>query len=171
MRTLFLLIVAVSMTGNGDARQLVAGTAEDKMFQQIAGDANFESKLQTLREFEKQFPQSKALPDLYLMFIDLYRDKGDRVKMIEYGEKALKLDERNATVLMVLARNYAMDGKEVDRALELAQRAVERVGEMRAESAPPQYTEAQWNEYLRTTEASARSILQYVRSVKSHKPN
>ena len=47
-----------------------------------------------------------------------------RVKVIEYGEKVLTLDERNVTAMMVLARNYAMEKHNVDRAIALANQAI-----------------------------------------------
>ena len=94
------------------AGQIIAGTAEDKMFQRITAATHPDAKLQTLIDFEKQFPHSKVLPDVFLMIIDLHRQKGDRLKVIEYGEKVLKLDERNVTAMMVLARNYAIEEKQ-----------------------------------------------------------
>ena len=151
------------------AGQIIAGTAEDKMFQRIIAEANPDAKLQTMTEFEKQFPQSKALPDVYLMVIDLYREKNDRPKMIEYGEKVLKLDERNVTAMMVLARNYAIQGNNVDRAVLLAQQAVDQVGRMKTEAPPAQYTDAQWKDYLQSTEAAAKNILNYAKGVRGQR--
>ena len=89
-------------------------------------------------DFEKQFPQSKVLPDVFLMIIDLHRQKGDRLKVIEYSEKVLKLDERMVTPMMVLARNYAIEGNNVDRAVMLAEQAVGQIGKMKAGVVPTQ---------------------------------
>jgi hypothetical protein len=151
------------------ASQIVAGSAEDKMFQRITAESNPEAKLEALAQFEKQFPQSKALPDAYLMMIELYRQKNDRPRVLEYGEKVLKLDDDNITALMVLARNYAIDGKSVDRAVTLAQQAVDQVAKMREASVPSGYTDAQWQEYLQTTELAAKSILNYAKGIKSRR--
>jgi len=94
------------------------------MFRRASEETNADSKMAALMEFEKQFPHSKVLPAVYLMVIDLYRQKDDRVKVIEYGEKVLTLDERNVTAMMVLARNYAMEKHNVDRAIALANQAI-----------------------------------------------
>ena len=116
-------------------------------------------------EFEQQFPQSRILADIYLMTIDLYRQKGDRAKVIEYGEKTLKLDHMNVTAMMVLARNYSIEGENLDRALALAQQAVDGIARLKAEARPPQYTNALWKDYPLNTETAARGILDYVKSV------
>jgi hypothetical protein len=99
------------------------------------------------------------------MMVELYRQKGDRGRVIEYGEKTLKLDATNVTAMMVVARNYALEGKSLDRALELAQAAVNQSQKMRTTPAPAQYTAAQWQDYLSTTETAAQNILGYVRSI------
>jgi len=79
MRTIIFLTLV--------AAQIIAGTPEDRMLRRVNGETNSETKLQMVIDFEKQFPQSKALPDVYLMAIDLYRQKNDRARIIEYGEK------------------------------------------------------------------------------------
>jgi tetratricopeptide (TPR) repeat protein len=146
--------------------QVVAGTAEDKMLRRITSENSAETKLQLMMDFENQFPHSKALPDVYLMAIDVYRQKDDRAKIIEYGERILKLDEKNVTAMMVVARNYALQQKNLEHALELAQRAVDAVSRLKTQPAPPQLTDSQWKDYLERTDASARGILDYVKGVK-----
>jgi hypothetical protein len=107
-----------------------------------------------------------ALSNVYLMMIEVYRQKDDRGHVIEYGEKVLTLDDKNVTAMMVLSRNYAIERMKVDRAVELAQRAVELLGKMRSMPAPSSQTEAQWKEYLDNTEGAARNILSYAVSIK-----
>ncbi len=137
------------------------------MFQWITTETKPEAKLQGLLDFERQFPQSRVLPDVFLMIIDLYRQKSDRGKIVEYGEKVLKLDDRNVTAMMVLARNYAIDGKNLDRAVALARQAVDQINNMKTRPVPNQYTDSQWKDYLQNTEAAAKSILDYAKSVKN----
>jgi hypothetical protein len=169
MRIILLSITLLcTLAQKAAAVQILAGTPEDKMFQRATNDTNADSKLATLMEFEKQFPHSKALPDVFLMVIDLYRQKDDRVKIVEYGEKVLTLDERNVTAMMVLARNYAMEGKNIDRAVALANQAVTRIVELKGSTAPGHFTGAQWSAYLQNTEAAARSILGYANSIKEY---
>jgi hypothetical protein len=169
MKAILLSITLLCMLAqNAAALQIVAGTPEDRMFQRATNDTNADSKLATLIEFEKQFPQSKALPAVLFMIIDLYRQKDDRVKIIEYGEKVLALDSRNVTARIVLARNYAMEGKNVDRAIALANEAITEINELKANTAPGHITGEQWNIYLQDTEAAARSVLSYANSIKGY---
>src|SRR5687768_12179286 len=95
--TMFILCLTPMVVSG----QIVVGSDEDKMLQLITSETNPEGKLQRLAEFEKKFPHSKALPHIYLMAIDLYREKNDRDKIIEYGEKVLDVDESNITAMMV----------------------------------------------------------------------
>jgi hypothetical protein len=102
------------------------------------------------------------------MVIELYREKNDPDKIIEYGEKALKIDEGNVTAMMALSRNYAIKRVNLDRAVELAQKAVDQIGKLRAGPPPTSHTDVQWKSYLDSTEAAAKSILTYTKSVRGN---
>ena len=171
MRTFLISVILISFLAHTvSASQIVAGSPEDKMFQLISAETNSEIKLQRLADYEKQFPQSKALANVYLIAIELYREKGDRDRVNEYGEKVLKLDERNVTAMMTLSRNYAIQRKNLDRAVELAQRAVEVIGKMKGEPTPVSSTDSKWKEYLQATEAAAQGILDYTKAIKGREP-
>ena len=146
--------------------QIIAGSPEDKAFQLVMAEADADAKLQKLSDFEKTFPKSKALPGVYVMMMDVYRQKENADKIIEYGEKVLALDTNNVTAMMALSRNYAIKRVNLDRAVELAQKAVDQVGKMRATPPPVSYTDAQWKSYLDSTETAAKNILAYSTSVR-----
>jgi hypothetical protein len=165
-RYVFVVALMVMLARPAHTTQIVVGTSEDKLFQQIRETKDFEHQLQLISDFEKQFPSSPVLTDVYLIAIEVFRQKGDRSQIIEYGEKALKTDESNVTAMMVLARNYAIEGKELDRAVELGERAVDRINELKEEPAPASQTPEAWNTYLQATEVSAKGILQFAKSMK-----
>ncbi|HET9215795.1 MAG TPA: hypothetical protein VFR18_02380 [Terriglobia bacterium] len=146
--------------------QIIAGSPEDKAFQQVMAEADADAKLQRLVDFEKTFPKSKALPGVYVMIMDVYRQKDNADKIIEYGEKVLMLDANNVTAMMALSRHYAIKRINLDRAVDLAQKAVDQVGKMRAAPPPVSHTDAQWKSYLDSTETAARNILAYSTSVR-----
>jgi hypothetical protein len=146
--------------------QVRAGSPEDALFDKIARETNPESKLELVDSFEKQFPTSRILPRVYLAAVEVFRQTGIREKVNEFGEKALRLDGNNITAMMILARNYAIESKNVDRALELAQRALDTTAKMRSEPLPTGYSESQWKDYLRSNEDAAGQILEYVKAVK-----
>ena len=150
--------------------QVRAGTPEDRLFEQIAKEPNAETKLGLISSFEREFPESKVPSRVYLMAVDIYRERNEREKINEYGEKALRLDDTNITAMMLLARSYAIESKNLDRAIELAQRALDRLQTMRkTEATPPGgYSPAQWKDYLRSNEDAAEQILQYAQVMRKH---
>src|SRR3972149_1557689 len=77
--------------------QLIAGSPEDKAFTALLAENNLDAKLALLLQFEKDFAQSKVLSDIYLMQMDIYRQKNDPTKAIEVGEKVIKIDAENIT--------------------------------------------------------------------------
>src|SRR5215469_11015587 len=91
--------------------QVQAGSPEDKAFQKIDAENNADAKIALLLDFEKQFPQSKALREAYLQLLQIYQDKNDQAKIIEYGEKTIKLDPVNIVALLTVTRAYSLDGK------------------------------------------------------------
>src|SRR3954463_9037899 len=69
--------------------QVVAGSPEDKAFQKIDAENSVDSKVELLLQFEKDFAQSKALRDAYLQLLQIYQQKNDQAKIIEYSEKTI----------------------------------------------------------------------------------
>jgi hypothetical protein len=146
--------------------QLKANSPEDRAFSAIEAEKNQNTKLQLLLDFDKNFPNSEVAPNVYLMTMDIYKERNDTAKVDEVGEKALKNDPSNIDVLMILARNYAMGKTNVDRGVQYAQRAVDAVAKKRGTPAPPNYTDAQWKQYLDTMDQSAKGLLVYAKSMK-----
>jgi hypothetical protein len=169
MKTLAAFAAILLMHSIAQATQVKAGSAEDQLLQRISAEADVDKKVKSLMEFEKQFPQSSVLGDIYMMLVEVYRQKEERPKIIEFGEKTLKVDANNVTAMIILARNYALEGNNLDRAVKLAERAADRVGVMKSDTSSGRYTPEQWKDYLASTEASARSVLEYTRSVKAYK--
>jgi len=143
---------------------LVAGSPEDKAFTAAMNEQTPEGKANLLLEFEKQFPQSKALPDAYVALMEIYRQKNDSAKVIEVGERAIKADPENFTALMNVSRNYALEKKNLTVAVQYAQKAVDVLEKKKAE---PRYGEdASWKAYLDSIDAAAKANLAYAKSVK-----
>src|SRR3954463_6512399 len=120
--TLFVVFVW-GLVSNASA-QVQAGSPEDKAFQKIDQETNPDSKVAMLLEFEKQFPQSKAVREAYMQLVQIYQQKGDSAKVIEYSEKTIKFDPNNWTALLPGTRAYSLDGKQasLDRAIQYAQK-------------------------------------------------
>ena len=148
--------------------QVQAGSPEDKAFQKIDAESNPDAKITLLLDFEKQFPQSKALREAYLQLLQIYQDKNDQTKIIEYGEKTIKIDPANIVALLTVTRAYSLDGKSasLDRAITYAQRAIDECAKLK--SGPPQqgYTDKDWKDYVGRNEDLAKNYLSYAKSLK-----
>jgi hypothetical protein len=166
--TLTLCVVFVWGLVSVAKAQVQAGSPEDKAFQKIDAENNPEAKITLLQDFEKQFPQSKALRDAYLQLVQIYQQKNDSAKIIEYAEKTIKLDPGNVVALLTVTRAYSMEGKaaSLERAIQYAQKAVDELAKLK--TGPPQqgYTDADWRAYVDQNDALAKQYLAYARSLK-----
>jgi len=148
--------------------QVQAGSPEDKAFQKIDAENNIDAKIVLLLAFEKEFPQSKALREAYLQLVQIYQQKNDQTKIIEYGEKTIRLDPSNLVALLTVARAYSLEGKNasLDRAIQYGQKAVDEIAKLK--NSPPQqgYTDEQWRQYIESNDQLAKSYLAYARSLK-----
>src|SRR4029079_19583612 len=148
--------------------QVVAGSPEDKAFQKIDSENNPDSKINLLLEFEKQFPQSKSLREAFLQLVELYQQKNNSPKVIEYSEKVLKVDPNNIPALLKATYAYSLEGRapSLDKALQYGQQAMHALTKLK--SGPPQqgYTDDQWKQYIDSNEALAKNYLSYARSLR-----
>ena len=145
--------------------QLVAGSPEDAAYTKIVAENNPDAKTTLLLEFEKTFPQSRVLPEIYVMLMTIYQQKNDMVKANDFGERAIKLDAENITALLAVSRNYSIEHKNLDKAVQYAQKAVDVSEKLKAQPPPPNYTPDQWKSYIDNTEQAAKSMLAYARSL------
>jgi tetratricopeptide (TPR) repeat protein len=148
--------------------QVKAGSPEDKAFQKVDAAGNADDKINLLLEFEKEFPQSPGLRDAYLQLVELYQQKNNSAKVIEYSEKTLKLDPNNLAALLKATYAYSLEGKpaSLDRAIQYGQKAVDEIGKLK--TGPPQqgYTDEQWKQYVDSNEQLAKNYLSYAKSLK-----
>jgi len=148
--------------------QVKAGSPEDKAFQKIDAESNADGKIALLLAFEKEFPQSPALRDALMQLVQLYSQKNETPKVIEYSEKTLKVDPGNLGALLAVTRAYSLDGKQasLDRAIQYGQKAVDEINKLK--TGPPQQglTDDAWKQYIEGNDALAKSYLSYARALK-----
>src|SRR5256884_6793519 len=166
MKTKVILTLCVvfvwGLISNANA-QVVAGSPEDKAFQKVDAENNVDTKIALLLDFEKQFPQSKALREVYLQLVQIYQQKNDQAKVIEFGEKALKADPANIEAMLAVTRAYSLDGKNasLDKAIQYAQKTIEQLGKMKAQPAQQGKTDEQWKQYIDSNDQLAKTYLAY----------
>src|SRR5215475_11126878 len=107
--TLTLCVVFVWGLVSNVFAQVRAGSPEDKAFQKIDAEANPDAKITLLLDFEKQFAQSKSLREAYLQLVELYQQKNNSPKIIEYSEKILKVDPTNLPALLKATYAYSLE--------------------------------------------------------------
>ena len=168
MKTKFMTIGCLALllaVATNASAQLVAGSAEDKLYQQINATDDPDQKMALCLDFEKQFGESDVVVDIYNMLVSIHNSRNESDKVIEFGEKAIARDADNVSALMAVARSYALKRQQLPRAVGYAERAVDATVKMKEDPPPPQFTDDQWQQYISTTEAAARSILNYAKSV------
>src|SRR5262245_23462717 len=147
--------------------QLLAGSPEDKAFTKIEQEGNIDSKITLLLDFEKQFPQSKVLSEVYALLQEAYTQKNDVPKVIEVGERAIRYNPEDVDALLKVSRNLGMQKQQLDKAVAYAQKAVDTVAKWKTQPAPSQFASDQdWKQHLASMDQYARSILDYVKKVK-----
>jgi hypothetical protein len=168
MKTKFMTIgclgLLLAVATNASA-QLVAGSPEDRLYQQISATEDPDEKMALCLDFERQFGESDVVVDIYNMLVSIHNSRNESDKVIEFGEKAIAMDDDNVSALMAVARSYALKRQQLPKAVGYAERAVDATVKMKEDPPPPQFTDEQWQQYISTTEAAARSILNYAKSV------
>lgn len=145
--------------------QLVAGSPEDRLYQQITSATDSAQKEQLCLQFASEFGASEVVVDIYVMLMEIYGQRNENGKAIEYGEKAIEMDDDNITALMTVSRTLAVARRLLPKALRYAERAVAAAENLGDRPPPPGYTQDSWMAYVSSTVSAARNILNYARSV------
>ncbi len=156
------LLMALSVNASA---QLIAGSPEDMLYQQITAATDLDQKIQLCLQFEAEFPDSSVLGDIYTLLMDVHNRRNESDQTIEYGEKAIEVDGENVTALMTVARSLSVARQQLPKAVEYAERAVNTIEEMKTGEMPQQFTPETWQAYLTSLEGPARDILSYARAV------
>jgi tetratricopeptide (TPR) repeat protein len=83
--------------------QLHATYEEGMGYQTLENELDPDRRLSMVAEFERRFPESQLMSYVYTQAAKAYQQKGDLDKLLEYGEKSLKLDPDNLFSLLMVA--------------------------------------------------------------------
>ena len=83
--------------------ELQASSGEVLAMQDIENEVDPDRRLRLVEEFERKFPASPLLSYVYTQAAKGWQQKGDLNKVVEYGEKSLKLDPDNTFALVAMA--------------------------------------------------------------------
>ena len=76
---------------------------EAMSYKTMENESDPDKRLRMGEEFEQRFPASELMSSVYAQAAKSYREKGDLNKLVEYGEKSLKLDAHNLYSLLMVA--------------------------------------------------------------------
>ena len=83
------LLLALSVNASA---QLIAGTPEDMLYQQITEATDLDQKIELCLQFEAEFPEASVLGDVYTLLMDAHNQRNESAQTIEYGEKAIEVN-------------------------------------------------------------------------------
>ena len=72
-------------------------------YKTLENELDPDKRLRMVAEFEQRFPDSELMSSVHAQAAKSYREKGDLNKLVEYGEKSLKLDPNNLFSLLMVA--------------------------------------------------------------------
>jgi tetratricopeptide (TPR) repeat protein len=159
------IALALALASNAPA-QLVAGSAEDRLFGQIESAASPADRLQLAQQFEREFPNSVVKVQILTMIMNMYNQQQDSENALVYAEKALAVDDDNVEALIALTYNLALTRQDIPKAIEYGERAVSTIAAMRGQEPPGGYTPEAWTQYLDSLDTSARGYLNYAETIR-----
>jgi tetratricopeptide (TPR) repeat protein len=158
------MVLAFSLCRDASA-QLIAGSEEDMLFTRVV-DATGAERIELAMQFEREYPNSSVLGDVYTMVMTEYNQQNRSADAIEWGEKALRVNENNVEALIALTYNLALTQSDIPQAIAYGRQAVETIETLRAADPPLGYTPESWAQYLAALETSAESYLTYAETIR-----
>jgi len=138
-------------------------------YKTLENEMDPDRRLRMVEEFESRFPTSELMSSVYTQAAKSCREKGDFDKLVEYGEKSLKLDPNNLYSLLMVAitlpqprmlqSNPELTGQRLSTAEEDANRALKLIDSLPAK---PNETDEQLKKRKDTLAADAHTALAMV---------
>ena len=136
---------------------------EFQAFRAISAEANIDRKMILLLAFDKAYPKSAILSQVYTSLMNINMTKGDSRGAVDYAEKVMRLDPGNVTALVQVSRNYTILQTNPRKALEYAEKAAAIAA--RNKTLPPQngLDAETWRKWVTSMDASAQANLTWVK--------
>jgi hypothetical protein len=123
-----------------------------------------DNRLRLLLQFEQRYPKSVYLPEVFAATMEIYAAKRLPAEASVYGNKALKLNPRDAVVLLQFSRLHALVNGDFGTALDFAEKALAAATAMKSQ--PPRrplFTVQTWPGWVATLEKNAQTNLVWVK--------
>jgi hypothetical protein len=140
-------------------------------YQRASNERNMFTRIKLLTSFEKKYPRSVILPDVYGDLVDLYIAKGDPSTAMMYGDKLVELRPDDVRALVKVSQAYGLAQINLRESRRYAEKAVATAAKMKtlSYSARPAeyrtYKEAEWVSEVNTLNTSAKDNLHWVNQI------
>jgi hypothetical protein len=124
----------------------------------IDGESNLDRKLKLLQKFQKDFPQSDILPDLFPIIMDVYIARQNTETALAFTQKVLLAGAQNVITLIQESRAHA-SRSEFEKAIQVAEQAVSSAERLKGRHPPTPYDGPSFDRWAGTYEQDARKNL------------
>jgi len=139
-----------------------ADQTEPELFNRLLKEQDQTNKIRLIEDFSEKYPRSILLDEAFTLAMSIFVERGDTAGVLAYGERAIRANSDAIDALVNLSRQYAVEGRNLKRALEYARRAIEVVGRDMNKAPPSGYRVAEWKRYLEEMKATAEGTVKYI---------
>jgi hypothetical protein len=140
--------------------------AEFDDYERASKQTSTPARIQLLLNFERNFPQSELLPNVYEDLMDLHMVKGDPTTAMKYGDKLAEVAPGNVRALVKVSQAYGRAQINLGEARRYAEKAVGAAAQLKSGKVRPseyrEYSAAKWTSTVAELDASAKKNLEWV---------
>jgi TPR repeat protein len=140
----------------------VANTPEDELMQAVNGADKPEEQVAALDKYAQAHADSKFMPCVDEYYTMTYLKLNNYDKVVEYGEKGLASNYKDAMLVLNVLKGYVGSGKVADSAFDIINQAPDVFKAESKGTKPPTVSDADWQKEMEETAAQAKDELAYV---------
>jgi len=140
----------------------VANTPEDELMQAVNGADKPEEQIAALDKYAQAHADAKFMPCVDEYYTMVYLKLNNYDKVVEYGEKGLASNYKDAMLMLNLLKGYVASGKVSDSAFAIINQAPAVIAAESKPARPPGVSDADWQKAVEESAAQAKDELAYV---------
>ena len=140
----------------------VANTPEDELMQAVNGADKPEEQIAALDKYAQAHADAKFMPCVDEYYTMVYLKLNNYDKVVEYGEKGLASNYKDAMLMLNLLKGYVASGKVSDSAFAVINQAPAVIAAESKPARPPGVSDADWQKAVEESAAQAKDELAYV---------
>jgi hypothetical protein len=140
----------------------IANTPEDELMQAVNGADKPEEQVAALDKYAQEHADSKFMPCVDEYYTMTYLKLNNYDKVIEYGEKGLASNYKDAMLMLNVLKGYTGSGKVADSAFDVINQAPDVIKAESKPAKPSTVSDAEWQKALEENAAQAKDELAYV---------